>query len=202
MKTKLKLVQARMFRMVCAVALGMGSSFSMAAAAADSADIAETSIPWSQIGAKAAADYRGDGLAVIPTAAGARLRCVFQRLEGEATRDGLWLTSTVTNAVNDRFRVVAASVGRSVIADASNALAPFTPMNIERPPGLGLRQSSGAFEVSAVAKRQRTAAVQEAIAPKQALPRRGTVSIDGQSVRFIRPGLVEEYTLSMDGVRQ
>ena len=69
-------------------------------------------IPWSQIGAKAGADYQGDGLAVIPTAEGARLRCVFQRLEGEATREGLWLTSTVTNAVNDRFRVVAAEVGR------------------------------------------------------------------------------------------
>ena len=26
--------------------------------------------------------------------------------------------------------------------------------------------------------------------------------IDGQSVRFTRPGLVEEYSVSMDGVRQ
>src|SRR5438309_580592 len=69
-------------------------------------------IPWSQLGAKAGADYQGDGLAVIPTPAGARLRCVFQRLEGEATREGLWLSSTVTNAVNDRFRVAAAAVGR------------------------------------------------------------------------------------------
>src|SRR5437899_4786198 len=69
-------------------------------------------IPWSQIGAKAGADYKGDGLAVIPTADGARLRCVFQRLEGEATCEGLWLTSGVTNNVNDRFRIVAAAVGR------------------------------------------------------------------------------------------
>jgi hypothetical protein len=36
-----------------------------------------------------------DGLAVSPTEGGAGLRCVFQRLEGEATREGLWLTSTV-----------------------------------------------------------------------------------------------------------
>src|SRR6266487_3085110 len=127
--------------MACAVTLGIGSSFSLVAAAEeDSADTpsANTSkaISWSQLGAKAGADYKGDGLAVIPSAGGARLRCVFQRLEGEATREGLWLTSTFTNAVNERFRVVAASVGRSVIADASNALAPFTPMNIERPPGL------------------------------------------------------------------
>src|SRR2546428_7716061 len=101
MKTKLKLVQARMFRMVCAVALGMGSSCSLAAAAADPADTApaKTSIPWSQIGAKAGAEYQGEGLAVMPTGTGARLRCVFQRLEGEATSEGLWLTSTVTNAV-------------------------------------------------------------------------------------------------------
>ena len=69
MKTKFKRVQARMFRMVCAVALGMGSSFSLAAAAKDSADTAETSIPWSQIGAKAGAEYQGDELAVMPTAA-------------------------------------------------------------------------------------------------------------------------------------
>ena len=28
------------------------------------------------------------------------------------------------------------------------------------------------------------------------------VSLDGQTVRFTRPGLVEEYSVSMDGVRQ
>src|SRR6266436_7639295 len=89
-----KLFQARMF---CTLALGIGSSFSVAAAAADPAGpaLTKTPIPWSQIGAKAGADYQGDGLAVMPTADGARLRCVFQRLEGEATREGLWLTSTV-----------------------------------------------------------------------------------------------------------
>ena len=53
---------------------------------------ASQAIPWSQLGAKAGADYQGDGLAVSPTAEGARLRCVFQRLEGEATHEGLWLT--------------------------------------------------------------------------------------------------------------
>src|SRR5437762_604893 len=72
-------------------------------------------IPLSQIGAKAGAHYKGDGLVVIPTADGARLRCVFQRLEGEATSEGLWLTSTVIppgGTVNDHFRIVAAAVGR------------------------------------------------------------------------------------------
>src|SRR6266704_6947636 len=114
MITKLKLFQARMF---CAVALGIGSSFSLAVGAADSADTApaKTSIPWSQLGAKAGADYKGDGLAVIATAEGARLRCAFQKLEGQATREGLWLTSTVippSGTVSDRFRVVAADVRR------------------------------------------------------------------------------------------
>jgi len=120
MKTKLKLFQARLF---CAVALGIGSSVSLAAAARDSADPAPAkttqaerghscpqqriarevhnkfqlagasegaadrnvrapltnhAIPWSQIGAKAAADYQGDGLAISPTAEGARLRCVLR----------------------------------------------------------------------------------------------------------------------------
>src|SRR5258708_36818801 len=111
MKTKLNLFQARIF---CAVALGIGSPFSLAGATADSAATApaKTSIPWSQIGAKAGADYQGDGLAVSPTAGGARLRCVFQRLEGEATPEGLWLTSTLTNGGSDRFRILATAVGR------------------------------------------------------------------------------------------
>jgi len=74
MKTRLKRFQAWL---VCAVALGIGSPFSPAAAAEHSADTAETSIPWSQIGAKAGAEYQGNGLAVMPTAEGARLRCVF-----------------------------------------------------------------------------------------------------------------------------
>src|SRR6185436_19200170 len=30
----------------------------------------------------------------------------------------------------------------------------------------------------------------------------GNVSMDGWSVRFTRPGLIEEYSVSMDGVRQ
>src|SRR6266516_4253989 len=122
MKPKLKLSQARM---VCAVALGIGSSFSLTAAAEDSADPAPAktseAIPWSQLGAKAGADYKGDGLAVIPTADGARLRCVFQRLEGQATREGLWLTSTVEGNQTGRFRVMATAVGRAAGKDAGEA---------------------------------------------------------------------------------
>src|SRR5207249_3919605 len=166
MKTKSKLFRARLF---CAVALGIGSSFSLAVAAEDPAGpaLTKTSIPWSQIGAKAGADYKGDGLAVSPTAGGARLRCVFQRLEGQATREGLWLTSTVTNAVNERFRVTAVVVGREV-------------GDVER--GASERQS---LEPSLYPSRSH--------APRShALATTGTVSLDGEIVRFTRPGLIEE----------
>jgi hypothetical protein len=131
-------------------------------AAADTAPAhTPTTIPWYQIGAKAGTDYKGDGLAVVPTAEGARLCCVFQRLEGEATREGLWLTSTVTNGLKERFRVIAAAVRRQC-----------------SPSSFSSSSSSSTLE------------------------RAGTVSMEGQTVRFIRPGLTEEYTVSMDGVRQ
>jgi hypothetical protein len=155
MKTNLNLFQVWRF---CATALGIVSSSSLAAMPEDSADAAppKTSIRWSEVGAKAGADYKGDGLAILPTADGARLRCVFQRLEGEATPEGLWLTSTVGNTPNDRFRIVTAAVGR---------------------------QSSLSSSISSVANT-------------------GTVASDGQTVRFTRSRLVEEYSVSMDGVRQ
>ena len=120
-------------------------------------------IPWNQIGAKAGANYQGDGLAVTSTESGARLHCVFQRLDGEATPEGLWLTSTVTNTVSDRFRVRATAVGRT----AANA-----GLNFPSP---------------------------ESSIP---LPGAGEVSVCGQMVRLSRPGLTEEYSVSMDGVRQ
>src|SRR5437016_2266723 len=116
MKTKLNLLHLLQARLFCAVTLGIGSSFGLSAAAGDSSEQAPAktspAIPWSQLGVKAGSDYQGDGLAVSSIGEGVRLRCVFQRLEGEATREGLWLTSTVTNGVNDRFRVAAAAVGR------------------------------------------------------------------------------------------
>src|SRR5881392_2567654 len=108
MKPRPKRFQARLF---CCVALGIGSSFSPVAAdgrdafhrvpivAGEVTDAVEgvpansiaatppaktsPAIPWSQIDPKARADYHGDGLAVVPTGDGARLPCVFQRLEGE-----------------------------------------------------------------------------------------------------------------------
>src|SRR5258708_22704251 len=133
MKTKFKQCQARL---LCAVALGIGSCFNQTAAAGDSAETppAKSSIPWAQIGAKAGADYHGDGLVVSPTAEGARLRCVFQRLEGEATREGLWLTSSAANEVSDRFRVTAAEVRRvPPLAPLDNGTLNFSPHGGTRP---------------------------------------------------------------------
>lgn len=120
-------------------------------------------IPWDQIGAKAGADYHGNGLTVMPGGKGARLHCVFQRLDGEATPEGLWLTSTVTNQVNDRFEVKAVMLTRHVAEQV-----PDRPISTD-----GLRLSES-----------------------------GEISVKGQTARLSRPGLVEEYGVSMDGVRQ
>src|SRR5205085_3214086 len=104
-----------------------------------------------QIGAAAGKQYSGDGLAVRATSDGARLSAVFQKLEAEATRDGLWLTSTAPGE-GGRLRLLARGVGRGTAS---------TP-----------------------------------------LPARGTVAVDDQLVTFARPGLTEEYSVSVDGVRQ
>jgi hypothetical protein len=214
MKNKLKSFQTRL---VWVLALGIGPALGLAAEAGDSADAApaKTSIPWSQIGAKAAADYQGDGLVVSPTAEGARLRCIFQRLEGEATREGLWLTSTVTNGLSDRFRVVAVAVGRQapILGDEVTSLtsnssthrehasdrmekrqrtaalqnASRNPGEVRIPTGLGVRLSSAALAVGDTLR---------------GVGNRGTVAIEGQNVHFTRPGVVEEYSMSMDGLRQ
>ena len=69
------------------------------------------SLPFSEIGAKATADYQGDALGITATAEGARLRCGFQKLDGHATTEGLWLTSTAPNSAG-RLRLIATAVGR------------------------------------------------------------------------------------------
>src|ERR1051326_3615112 len=116
------------------------------------------SIPWDQLGAQAGAAYKCEGLSVIATESGARLHCVFQRLEGEVTREGLSLSSSLTNQAGGRFSVKAVGLGRD----------------------------GGAHGVTRPTMLQTT----------------GDVSVDGQTVRFSRPGLVEEYSVSVDGVRQ
>src|SRR5256885_323542 len=83
--------------------------------------------------------------------------------EGEATREGLWLTSTVTNAVNDRFRVVATAVGR---------VTPCAPGAVNKTSNIQHPTSNTQLETV------------------------GNISLAGETVRFSRPGLTEEYTVS------
>ena len=109
-------------------------------------------IPLAELGAKAGAQYNGDGLSVVPTPEGARLRCVFQKLEGQVSCEGLWLTSTVEPQTGEKFRVAARTVGRE-----------------------------GALI---------------------ALPPHGAVTVADKLARCVRPGLTEEYSVSVDGVRQ
>jgi len=120
---------------------------------AESAPPRAAAIAFDQLGAKVAEQYEGEGLAVTPPRKGARLRCVFQRLEGEVTAEGLRLVSTERGKAPAPFRVVADYVGRD----------------------------GGAMV---------------------ALPERGRVVCAGERARYLRPGLVEEYTVSGNGVRQ
>src|SRR5579862_3440725 len=68
--------------------------------------------PRNQTGAKAGADYHGQGLAVTSEGNGARLHCLSQRLEGEATPAGLWVTSTLANQRSGRVQIKAVRLGR------------------------------------------------------------------------------------------
>ena len=135
-------------------------SAGLAAGDADSVAVdsrVNSPIAWCDLGAKATAQYSGDGLAIATTQDGTvRLRCVFQKLDGEVTCGGLWLSSTACDAAPapaSPFRLVAAAFGRE-----GDSLA--------------------------------------------TLPQRGAVSATSTQARFARPGLCEEYSVSVDGVRQ
>ncbi len=192
-----------------------------------------------QIGAVAGKQYQGDGLSVAATPEGARLRCVFQKLEGEATPEGLWLTSITDTAYGERFRVVAVEVGREASSVRSGMSIATAPPPDQAPSGAAWherRMSSveygiepaGApstlciphsalpiWQVPLLTELEKTVsgpacykhdapngAVGSVRSEGQPLPRVGTVSVAGQVARFIRPGLTEEYSVSMDGIRQ
>jgi hypothetical protein len=122
------------------------------------AETQPAAIPFSDIGARATANYQGDALGVTATADGARLRCGFQKLEGQATPEGLWLESTKPGAAG-RLRLTATALGRAGLSTLNPQLS-------------------------------------------TALATTGKVSVDGKLVQFTRPGLTEEYSVSVDGVRQ
>src|SRR5437879_1813398 len=137
------------------------------------ASASRKAIPWNQVGAAAGAQHSGEGLRITASEHGARVHCAFQRLDGEATRDGLWLTSTVPSQPHDSFRVKAVAVTRNASA--------------ARP-----RPAQGSGAASCLTGEARLSTFSAT----------GDVSVEGQTVWFTRPGLVEEYTVSMDGVQQ
>ncbi|MGV3663811.1 MAG: hypothetical protein ACO1TE_26810 [Prosthecobacter sp.] len=112
--------------------------------------MAEDAIPLSQVGAEATANYQGEALGITPSSTGATLRCGFQKLDGRASEQGLWLASTEPGG-SEEFRIVAQAFGRG-------------EMN--------------------------------------SLPGTGRVTASDKLVQLVRPGLVEEYSVSADGVRQ
>lgn len=69
-------------------------------------------IPFDQIATVAGKNYSGDGLSLYPAQDGAHLHCTFQRLDARATKQGLWLTSTLNGATGKPFRVLARALGR------------------------------------------------------------------------------------------
>ncbi len=149
-------------------------------------------IRFSEIGAKATADYQGDALGVAATLDGARLRCGFQKLEGHATTEGLWLESTVPGG--GEFRLVATTVDRE--GSECRIDAPGQLWNEPAPSESG-PDSSGPHAVTLSRWCPGLAVSNEG-----ELSTTGTVSLEDKLVRFTRPRLTEEYSVSVDGVRQ
>jgi hypothetical protein len=144
-------------------------------------------IPMNQLGAVAGKQYQGDGLLVQATAMGANLRCVFQRLEGEVTAEGLWLRSTADNSSGERFRVLALAVGRE-----------FGDQHAD---WFGVPPSGGPARVNAELRATGFGNLSP-FAEAVSLSGSGSVNVTDQVARFRRPGLTEEYSVSVDGVRQ
>ncbi len=126
--------------------------FSLTASSLIHANPLPEAIPFSEIGARATKDYKGDAIGITATENGARLRTGFQKLEADATSEGLWLVSTEKDDTS-RLRLRAESIGRG--QDFHTKLLTT-----------------------------------------------GIVSATKKGVTFTRPGLIEKYSVSMDGVRQ
>jgi hypothetical protein len=147
--------------------------------------------PMDQLGAMAGKLYQGDGLTMTATSDGAQLRCGFQRLEGRVTREGLWLNSTADGSTSERFRVRAMAVGRADDFDLgaifwSGAVPDHSDATMANPPEPSTPISPFTWQRAGTG----------------ALRATGIVNVTDNVARFIRPGLTEEYSVSVDGVRQ
>src|ERR1035441_8652022 len=169
---------------------------------------------------------RGDALGITATADGARLRCGFQKLDGHATREGLWLQSTKPGG--GQLRLVAVAVGRGgsrarqcALTEAASSVRSgmsivTVPQGDQAPLGASCtRGAASFFDIPLLTELETTfsdvpfykhAAPNGAIGSlrqgTQTLARTGKVSAEDKLVRFTRPGLTEEYSVSVDGVRQ
>jgi hypothetical protein len=101
---------ARSCRRIRRALLTLLAALSLALTMSARGETQPPAIPFSDIGARATANYLGDALGVKATADGARLRCGFQKLDGHATAEGLWLESTKPGG--GQLRLVAVAVGR------------------------------------------------------------------------------------------
>jgi hypothetical protein len=172
-----------------AVALILGT----AAALAQTNEPAKQSapIPMDQLGTVAGQQYQGDALGITATADGARLRCGFQKLEGRATTEGLWLESTEPGA-EGKLRLAAVAVDRNAMVGSSRCddrtaqrAVPATMLPVN-----GVDSVPDFLDFSIFNLQPST------------LPATGTVSVSDNLVRFTRLGLTEEYSVSVDGLRQ
>lgn len=96
------------------IVLGIDGAFCQEASKQSGPAPAAKAISFNQLGAAAQRQYSGDGISITPTAGGAKLRVIFQALQGEATPEGLWLESTAKKDAGKavRFRVQAMALGR------------------------------------------------------------------------------------------
>jgi uncharacterized delta-60 repeat protein len=115
-----------------------------------SGDAAGAAIPFSDIGSRATADYRGNALGILRTADATVLNAEFQKLAATVTSQGLEVASTAKGG--GAVRLAATALGREF----------FT----------------------------------------KPLPTTGEIEADEKRVTFHRPQLDEEYSVSVDGVRQ
>src|SRR5258708_30729627 len=76
------------------------------------ARLATVPIPFDQIGTVAGRQCSGDGLSVEFSPDRARLRCSFQKLNGEVSTEGLCLASPADGTKREGLRVIARTVGR------------------------------------------------------------------------------------------
>ena len=166
--------------------------------------------PFDQIREEAQKQYSGEGLSVVATESGAKLTCLFQRLEGEVTETGLRLWSTVEGPA------VAAPAGRGPDAVAGGVDPGPEVVGSAGSADRGARgQRALPFSTKAIAIGRCLSVAAPAergekeprpsptgAATVRTLPEHGIVAVVDGIAQWIRPGLVEEYSVNMDGIRQ